>query len=134
MAEFQDGSAFVWRSQQIFNEIAGDLDATKSAKIDGLFANVWEEFEIKSDPEDFELMIDTLIAEFEELSGVDSKPSEHQEVILMDLPPLKQIKEGIEPQNVTCKSNLELIFKYSGIPACVNPSSIEKLVERGWRI
>jgi hypothetical protein len=52
----------------------------------------------------------------------------------MDLPPLKQIKEGIEPQNVTCKSNLELIFKYSGIPACVNPSSIEKLVERGWRI
>jgi len=50
-------------------------------------------------------------------------------------PPLKQIKEGIEPSNVTCTEGLELVLKQSnGKPACLKPSSIEKLIERGWAI
>ncbi len=49
------------------------------------------------------------------------------------LSPLKQLSAGIEPHNVMCKDGLELIFKKSNFhPACVKPSSIEKLIERGW--
>jgi len=48
-------------------------------------------------------------------------------------PPLKQISDGIPPENVTCTEGLEIIFKKSnGLPACVKPSSVSKLVERGW--
>jgi len=48
-------------------------------------------------------------------------------------PPLKQIENGIEPENVNCKEGLELVFKASdNSPACVKSESITKLVERGW--
>lgn len=47
--------------------------------------------------------------------------------------PLKQISEGVLPENVTCTEGLELVFKKSnGAPACVKPSNVLKLVERGW--
>ena len=49
-----------------------------------------------------------------------------------ELAPLKQIKEGIKPQDIQCKSSMELIFKYSGEPSCVKLSSVEKLINRGW--
>ncbi len=49
------------------------------------------------------------------------------------LSPKKQMTTGIDPHNVMCKEGLELIFKSSNFqPACVKPSSIEKLIERGW--
>ena len=50
-------------------------------------------------------------------------------------PPLKQIKAGTEPANVTCTEGLELVLRFSdGDPACIKPSSVEKLIERGWAI
>ena len=50
-------------------------------------------------------------------------------------PPLKQIQDGTDPTNVTCTEGLELVMKVSnGQPACVKPSSVEKLIERGWAI
>ena len=50
-------------------------------------------------------------------------------------PPLKQIQEGVEPTNVTCTEGLELVLKLSnGQPACIKPSSVEKLIQRGWAI
>ena len=50
-------------------------------------------------------------------------------------PPLKQIKNGIEPTNVTCTEGLELVLKQSnGNPACIKSSSVEKLISRGWAI
>ncbi len=52
---------------------------------------------------------------------------------IKSLPPLKQINHGIDPVEVTCKPNFELIFKSSdNSPSCVNPKTAEKLVERGW--
>ena len=49
------------------------------------------------------------------------------------LSPKKQMATGIDPHNVMCKEGLELIFKSSNFqPACVKPSSVEKLIERGW--
>ena len=47
--------------------------------------------------------------------------------------PKKQIKIGINPNDVTCNEGLELIFKSTdGSPACVKPKTAEKLIERGW--
>ena len=51
------------------------------------------------------------------------------------LPPLKQISAGIIPENVTCKDNYELIFKITdNSPACVKPSTTQKLLVRGWTV
>jgi len=49
-----------------------------------------------------------------------------------DRPPLKQLKDGIDPRVIHCNDKLVLIQKYDGSPACVKPSSVEKLIERGW--
>jgi hypothetical protein len=47
--------------------------------------------------------------------------------------PNKQIKVGMESDKVQCDEGLELIFKYTdNSPACVKPTTVEKLVERGW--
>jgi septal ring factor EnvC (AmiA/AmiB activator) len=46
--------------------------------------------------------------------------------------PLKQIKEGITPENIVCKEGLELVFKLNGQPACIKTSSIPKLIAWGW--
>ena len=48
------------------------------------------------------------------------------------LSPLKQIKEGIVPENIVCKEGLGLVFKLDGQPACVKTTSIEKLIAWGW--
>jgi len=50
-------------------------------------------------------------------------------------PPLIQISQGVDPSNVTCTEGKSLVLKQSnGLPACVNPASIEKLITRGWAI
>jgi YVTN family beta-propeller protein len=50
-------------------------------------------------------------------------------------PPLKQFFSGVHPQDIKCKEGLELVFKTISLqPACVNLSSVEKLVERSWAI
>jgi len=50
-------------------------------------------------------------------------------------PPLQQIRDGVEPSHVTCNEGMELLVKQSnGIPACVKPTSVAKLVERGWAL
>jgi len=47
--------------------------------------------------------------------------------------PLKQIKNGILPDNVMCKDGFLLIKKLpTNSVACVKSSTAEKLVERGW--
>lgn len=57
------------------------------------------------------------------------------DAIVFSPPPLKQIKDGVSPINVTCTEGLELVLKQStGQPACLKPSSIPKLIERGWAI
>ena len=47
--------------------------------------------------------------------------------------PLKQFSSGVETSSIVCKDGLDLIFKASdNSPACVKPSTVEKLVQRGW--
>lgn len=47
--------------------------------------------------------------------------------------PLKQFKSDIDPYFVICNQNLQLVIKSSdNSPACVRPSSIERLLKQGW--
>ncbi|MDH5697336.1 MAG: hypothetical protein OEY54_02280 [Nitrosopumilus sp.] len=51
----------------------------------------------------------------------------------MLLSPKKQVSQGIQPAAVKCKEGLSLVLKYSNeSPACVKPSTVEILYERGW--
>ena len=153
IAEFQDGSAFIWRSQQIFEEIRADVE--NSGKINDNYVQIWLAYDQRANPAQVTQLVDEVITEFEIVSGIESKESTHMEEVFGDestdlaesiqmqseitdekdvasLPPLKQIKEGVEPQNIQCKSSMELIFKSSGVPACVKTSSVQKLVSWGW--
>ncbi len=49
------------------------------------------------------------------------------------LPPSKQMKNNVFPEDVICEPNLAKAYKFSnGNPVCVKPSSIEELSERKW--
>ncbi|HUT06352.1 MAG TPA: hypothetical protein VMW74_06660 [Nitrosopumilaceae archaeon] len=51
------------------------------------------------------------------------------------LPPKQQLKNNIEPQDVSCKIDFVLIFKATdNSPACVKPSTAQNLLVRGWTI
>ena len=50
MAEFQDGSAFVWRSEGILDEIASDIDADDVADMRALYEYVWMAYDDTADP------------------------------------------------------------------------------------
>jgi len=49
------------------------------------------------------------------------------------LSPKQQLKNNINPTDISCKTDLVLIFKVSDhSPACVKSTSVEKLIDRGW--
>ena len=49
------------------------------------------------------------------------------------LSPKLQMSFNIDPQEVICKADYELIFKKTTFqPACVKASTVQKLIERGW--
>jgi len=75
----------------------------------------------------------------EKIEIIVELPPEEPEPITIEpestKPPLKQINSGVEPTQVTCTEGLELVLKVSnGKPACLKPSSVSKLIERGWAI
>jgi len=48
-------------------------------------------------------------------------------------PPLKYYKLDVKAEEIPCRLDYVLIIKDSnGFPACVKPTSVEKLIERGW--
>lgn len=58
-----------------------------------------------------------------------------QQVISYEEPPLKQFKSGVSSQEVQCKDDLKLVIKIvNSKPACVTPTTKQKLIERGWAI
>ena len=67
--------------------------------------------------------------EDEDMMGDENMMEDEEETVLS---PLKQIKEGVAPENIICKEGLELVFKLNGQPACVKTTSIEKLIAWGW--
>lgn len=51
---------------------------------------------------------------------------------LNELPPKKQQSLGRSISEIQCMGNFVLIQKYDNSPACVKPSTVEKLIQRGW--
>ena len=68
----------------------------------------------------------------DEMAGTEDEVLEAEIMEETVLSPLKQIKEGVVPENVVCKEGLELVFKLNGQPACVKTTSIQKLIAWGW--
>ena len=57
----------------------------------------------------------------------------NQKVFPVSGSPLKQISSGVDPNSVICKEGFELVLKaVDNSPACVKPTTAEKLVQRGW--
>ena len=78
------------------------------------------------------------IIEYEENGleiNIDNNPMAEKEdkIINSELSPLKQIVNGISPENVSCKEGMQLVFKNTyNSAACVKSTTIDKLIERGW--
>ena len=82
---------------------------------------------------------DTVTAEYED----NTLPSPHapeDELDILDTSiirntgvpsPYKQMQNGTLAEHVACNGALEKIYKSNGSPACVKPSSTEKLIQRG---
>ena len=68
-AEFQDGSAFVWRSQQIFNEIKSDLDTSDAETIEGLYGDLWTAYDEVASPDEVETLAGGIISKIDEITG-----------------------------------------------------------------
>lgn len=79
---------------------------------------------------------DSSLRGFDYVAWIKNNIIEHKptsQFISDNISPLKQIQSGYPIEHVKCKEGLDLIFKSSnGSPACVEPASIEKLIERGW--
>jgi len=45
--------------------------------------------------------------------------------------PKKQLKQGVSPENIICKTGLELVIRSNGFPACVKPETAEKMQKIG---
>ena len=44
--------------------------------------------------------------------------------------PIKQMKDGISPENILCREGLELVIRINGMPACVKPETADRMQER----
>lgn len=53
-------------------------------------------------------------------------------VVLDQLSPAKQIFYGKLGESITCRDGLVIITKYNGNAACVKPTSVYPLLQRGW--
>ncbi|HJS82827.1 MAG TPA: hypothetical protein VJ742_08360 [Nitrososphaera sp.] len=83
-------------------------------------------------PEDETMVVEDELETEDEMAGTEDEVLEAEIMEETVLSPLKQIKEGIVPENVVCKEGLELVFKLNGEPACVKTTSIQKLIAWGW--
>ncbi len=61
MPEFQDGSSFVWRSQQIFEKIKTDLPQEDAKEINLVYSDLWNAYDNRADADEIEVKVDTII-------------------------------------------------------------------------
>ena len=109
------------------------------------FFLTWQtSFAQNEDSENIEVEMEDAVSTQEKAPGDDTEKKEvtlEEQISLKTtvpsdgqiLSPLKQMQSGVSTKDVLCKEGLELIFKASdGSAACVMPSSVSKLIERGW--
>lgn len=73
MAEFQDGSAFVWRSQQIFDSIKSQLPEHEVEEIEEFYEELWSAYDRRADPATVETFVDGIIHEVSEILGEEDE-------------------------------------------------------------
>ena len=78
-------------------------------------------------------VIFTLISLISSIGIIPAIPFDDASAIAYFPPPLKQILDGVVPENVTCTEGLVIALKaLDNSPVCLKPTSIEKLIQRGW--
>lgn len=82
MAEFQDGSAFVWRSQQIYNAIKSEVPEKESKEIDEFFTELWNAYDEHALPEKVETLANAIIHDLEEVAGIETEKTELTDYVL----------------------------------------------------
>jgi hypothetical protein len=84
---------------------------------------------------DEQVMEDTMIEE-EQVMEDEMMDDTMVEETMMEEPavsPLKQMAMGVDPHEIQCDDGQKLVFKSSNWrPACINESSFDILLERGW--
>jgi predicted secreted protein with PEFG-CTERM motif len=93
MAEFQDGSAFVWRSQQIFETIRPDIDSHIAEEIDEFYADLWTAYDTRKSPKEVETIANGIIHEIDETLGTESSGNDLLEYVENIRELLKQTKQ-----------------------------------------
>jgi len=76
MAEFQDGSAFVWRSQQIYDTIVSEVSEREAKEIAEFYEELWNAYSINADPSEIETLAGGIIHELEEIAGMEMEVTE----------------------------------------------------------
>ena len=69
MAEFQDGSAFVWRSQQIFDEIKSDMSEDSTNEITKSYDDLWNAYKVHAEPVQIEAIANEIINDLDKVTG-----------------------------------------------------------------
>lgn len=76
MVEFQDGSAFVWRSEQIFKNIESEIDPHIAGKIEAHYKELWDAYDLKLEAPQVQSISEEIIGEINEFSGIEEKESD----------------------------------------------------------
>jgi hypothetical protein len=77
MVEYQDGSAFVWRAQQIFSEIRADLPEHEAEEIEEFFADLDSAIKDIAPVENVETFVGGIEHEIDEILGEESEGGLH---------------------------------------------------------
>ncbi len=129
MAEFQDGSAFVWRAKELLASMS--IDSAIQSEISSDIQSVEQAFSDRLPPSEVSSLIDTVIAGFEEISGVQSEESDHADEVFLS--PRHQLNSGVSPNEIQCKPDLILVLNnIDSRPACVSESGADKLESLNW--
>jgi hypothetical protein len=129
MAEFQDGSAFVWRAKELLATM--NIDSSIADNISSNIITVEQAYNERASPSEVSALVDNVIADFEIVSGVQSTESDHMEVAFQS--PRHQLNSGVSPNDIECKPEMVLVLNnYDSRPACVTETGADKLESFGW--
>ncbi len=69
LAEFQDGTAFVWRSQQIFNEISSEISDGDASSIYDAYTDLWAAYATMAEPSRVDEITNGIIDRIDIITG-----------------------------------------------------------------
>ncbi len=129
MAEFQDGSAFVWRAKELLATM--NVDSTITDNISSNIVAVEQAYVQRASPSEVSSLVDAVIVDFEIVSRVQSTESEHMDEAFQS--PRQQLNSGVLPNEIECKPELVLVLNDNDSrPACVTESGADKLESLNW--